>query len=55
MAFVLGSDDTGEMNYIFFSKIYSDISINKNDILLLRGRVEQKDKISIIVEKIKIL
>ncbi len=55
MAFVYGNDETGDMDYVFFSKIYSDHHINKNDILLIRGKVEQKQKINIIVEKVKIL
>ena len=55
MAFITGSDETGEVSLVFFSKIYNDIKVNKNDILLVRGRVEYKNRLNIIVEKVKIM
>ncbi len=56
MAFISGSDETDEMEYIFFSSVYSTIKdVNKGDILLIRGRVEKKNNYQIIADKAKII
>ena len=56
MAFISGSDETGDIEYIFFSSVFSTIKeVKKGDILLVRGRVEKKANYQIIADKAKIV
>ena len=56
MAFITGSDETDEIEYIFFSSVYSTIDlVKRGDLLLVRGKVEKKTKYQIIAEKSKII
>ena len=53
MAFVLVSDDTATMDTIFWPSLYNDVkdTINKGDIVLLDGHLDQKE--TFIVSKLK--
>ena len=55
MAFILGSDEFKKMDFVLFSNVYEIApEINKNDIVIIRGKVEKRfDKYQIIVSKIK--
>ncbi len=55
MAFWYGSDEETTMDYTLFPDVYKDNStIEKGDILLIRGRVEKRlNKYQIIVQKVK--
>ena len=56
MAFITGSDETDECEYIFFSSVYKDIdTVKRGDILLVRGRVEKRNDYQIVAEKSKII
>ena len=56
MAFITGSDETDELEYIFFSSVYSTVDlVKRGDLLLVRGKVEKKTKYQIIAEKSKII
>jgi DNA polymerase-3 subunit alpha len=56
MAFITGSDETDELEYIFFSSVYSTVNlVKRGDLLLVRGKVEKKTKYQIIAEKSKII
>lgn len=56
MAFISGSDEITDIEYICFSRVYQEMeTVNKGDVLLIRGRVSDKQEIKIIVEKVKIL
>lgn len=55
MAFLYGSDETKKIDCVLFSNVF-EISpeINKNDIVIIRGKVEKRfDKYQIVVNKIK--
>ena len=55
MAFILGSDEFKKMDFVLFSNVYEIApEINKNDIVIIRGKVEKRfDKYQIVVSKIK--
>lgn len=56
MAFITGSDEIDSIELIAFSKVYSTINIlEKGNVLLVRGKVEYKNDIQIIIEKAKIV
>jgi DNA polymerase-3 subunit alpha len=56
MAFITGSDETDEIEYIFFSSVFSTIdTVKRGDIILVRGKVEKKTKYQIVAEKSKIV
>ena len=56
MAFISGSDETGDIEYICFSKVFSTINeVKKGDILLVRGRVEKKANYQILADIAKIV
>ena len=56
MAFVTGSDETDECEYIFFSSVYKTIdNLKRGDVLLVRGRVEKRNNYQIVAEKSKII
>jgi DNA polymerase-3 subunit alpha len=56
MAFITGSDETDEIEYIFFSSVFSTIdTVKRGDILLVRGKVEKKTNYQIVAEKSKIV
>ncbi len=52
MGFLTGSDETGTIDFILFSNVYTDIEINK--LYIIEGKVEKRfDKYQVIVVKIK--
>ena len=55
MAFILGSDEFKKIDFVLFSNVYEIApEINKNDIVIIRGKVEKRfDKYQIVVSKIK--
>jgi len=57
MAFITGSDETGNLEYTLFPKIYKEHSnLEKGFIIKVRGNVERRlNEYQIIVDKIKIL
>ena len=57
MAFILGSDETDEVDVTLFPKVFKDYeNINEGNVILVKGKVEKRfDKYQIIVEKLKIL
>jgi DNA polymerase-3 subunit alpha len=56
MAFITGSDETDECEYIFFSSSYKEIdTVKRGNIILVRGRVEKRNAYQIIAEKSKII
>lgn len=56
MAFISGSDESGQIDLTLFPVVYQKYQIKKGDILLVRGRVERRlDKYQLVVDKIRIL
>ena len=56
MAFITGSDESADCEYIFFSSAFKEIEdVKRGDILLVRGRVEKRNDYQIVVEKSKII
>ncbi|MDD6878726.1 MAG: DNA polymerase III subunit alpha [bacterium] len=57
MAFLLTSDNTGQIDVILFPKIYNQFNnIDKGSIILVNGQIQRRqDKYQIIANKIKIL
>ncbi len=56
MAFISGSDETDEIEYIFFASVFETVSsVKRGDLLLVRGKVEKKNNYQIIAEKSKII
>ena len=54
MAFITGSDETDQAEFTVFPKVYSNINLERNMIVKIRGRVEKRlDNYQIIVERIK--
>lgn len=55
MAFLTGSDEVKKMDFVIFSNVYETLpSIKKNDIVLIRGKVEKRfDKYQIVVQMLK--
>jgi len=54
MAFIQGSDELANVECIIFSKVYAAIgTLNKGDILLVKGKVDKRSDISLVVEKVK--
>jgi len=54
MAFIQGGDELASIECIMFSKVYDSIgNINKGDILLVKGKVDKRSDISLIIEKVK--
>lgn len=56
MAFITGSDETDTVEYIAFSSVYETINeLEKNNILLVQGKIEKRNNLQIIIEKAKII
>ena len=56
MAFITGSDETDECEYIFFSSVYKTIDlVKRGNVILVRGRVEKRNNYQIVAEKSKII
>ncbi len=56
MAFIRGSDEETTVDFILFSKVFDTVKdVKKGDILLIRGRVEVKTRLQIVVNMAKIL
>lgn len=55
MAFLNGSDESKNLDFVLFPNVYdASLSINKGDVLLIRGRVEKRyDKYQIVVNNLK--
>ena len=55
MAFITGSDESGQIEYILFSKVLNKVpNIDKENILKIRGRVEKRlNRYQIIVDRVK--
>ena len=54
MAFVTASDETGQVDFIFFPRVYkNNIDIKKGDICIFTGTVEKRyDELQLVVSKI---
>ena len=56
MAFITGSDELSTIEYISFSSTFATIKdIDKGNVILVRGKVEKRNNVQIIVEKAKII
>jgi DNA polymerase-3 subunit alpha len=56
MAFITGSDETDTVEYIAFSSVYETINeLEKNNVLLVQGKIEKRNNLQIIIEKAKII
>lgn len=56
MAFISGSDESGNLDVTFFPLIYEKYKIKRGDILLVRGRVERRlDQYQLVADKVRIL
>lgn len=54
MAFIVGSDETDEIDFVIFPKTFSNYNFIDDDILLINGHVEKRfDKLQVVVNKIK--
>ena len=55
MAFITGSDESGQIEYILFPKVLNKVpNIDKGNILKIRGRVEKRlNRYQIIVDRVK--
>lgn len=56
MAFISGSDESGNLDVTFFPLIYEKYKIKRGAILLVRGHVERRlDQYQLVAEKVRIL
>ncbi len=56
MAFVAGSDESGNVDLTFFPLIYQKYKVKRGNVILVRGRVERRlDKYQLVVNKLKVL
>lgn len=56
MAFLIGSDEISTLDFTFFSKVFETVKdVKRGDILLIRGKVEKKGRVQILVNRAKIL
>lgn len=53
MAFLYGSDETLNLDFVLFSSVLKEQTIEKGDILLIRGKVERKEDLQIVVDNFK--
>lgn len=56
MAFISGSDESGNLDVTFFPLIYEKYKIKRGAILLVRGRIERRlDQYQLVADKVRIL
>lgn len=56
MGFIVASDEMASIDITLFPNIYKNINVKKNDIIMVKGRVEKRfDKYQIITDKIVVL
>lgn len=56
MAFIRGSDEEISLDFILFSKVFETVmDLKRGDVLLIRGKVENKGRIQVVVNMAKIL
>ena len=54
MAFIQGGDELASVECIMFSKVFESVAnISKGDILLVKGKVDKRSDISLVIEKVK--
>ena len=57
MCFIEGFDETGSVDGVVFASRYKSVgmALKKGNICLIYGKVDMKDKISLIVDKVRVI
>lgn len=57
MCFIEGFDETGSIDGVVFASRYKDVGmmLKRGNICLIQGKIDLKDKLSLIVEKVRVM
>ena len=56
MAFLYGSDEIAQTEFVLFPRTYEQVQIHKGDVIHVLGRVEKRfDKYQIVARRIQVL